>query len=245
MVMKIKFVIDKDYDAKMVIHMLRGKDWEYRAQKMGFDMIFVKTLHNASEKQLELILKDFQKFVEEDYFKILPYMEKTKEFYQNSWNEIMNEFSETVEELTYPWMYKEYVCVLTNYNAGISNWNGNKVARWWKENPYLQRRITAHEILLAHYFSIHRKYFSKSGLTDRQIWALAEISAFALTGLEDKLKKFWPWDASGYYTNHNYQHLVELQNKLKEPFLKRKNYKEYINKGIELVKEYSPSPLSS
>lgn len=108
--------------------------------------------------------------------------------------------------------------MITHFRPGLSNWNGNRVGRWWQENLYTQRRITAHEILLAHDLSIYRGHFSDSGLNDRQIWALAEIAALALTGLERKLRKFWPWDGRGYYTNHNYPQIVELQNGLKGPF---------------------------
>lgn len=100
-----------------------------------------------------------------------------------------------------------------------------------------KRRITAHEILLAHYFSIVRNNYKDSNLTDRQIWALAEISSFALTGLDEDIRKFWPWDTRGYYTDHNYPELVELQNALKEPFINRKSFDEYIEKGIFLVKK--------
>jgi lipid A disaccharide synthetase len=66
-------------------------------------------------------------------------------------------------------------------------------------------------------------------LTDGQVWALAEIAAFALTSLTDQVKEFWPWNTE-YYTNHNYPHIVELQNELRQPFVKRRDFDEYIKK---------------
>ena len=182
--------------------------------------------------------KKHSKQAKEAYAVLFPYIEKSRQLYQQSRDEIMEEFSNNVAALTYPWFYSEYQCVIGFLNRGISNWNSNKIIRWWQENSDAQRRITAHEVLLAHYFSIHRHKFPDSGLADKQIWALAEIAAFALTGLETGLAKFWPWDSSGYYTDHNYPQLVPLQNQLKEPFLKRKSFNQYIKAGIDLVKKY-------
>lgn len=233
--MKLEFVIDAKYDSKMIWHMLQGNDWKYRAERMGIRDSLGKKIHDSKESETA---EELENLVKKEYHRVLPFMEKTVQQYRLSWNEIIQDFSQIVEQLTYPWFYEEYVCVVTNFHPGISNWNGNLIGRWWKENPYLQRRITAHEILLAHYFSIHRKHFADSGLTDKQIWALAEIAAFALTGLENQLMKFWPWDKKGYYIDHNYPHIVELQERLREPFKNRKNFKEYIETGISFAKEY-------
>jgi len=233
--MKLKFVIDSEYDSKMIWQMLQGDDWKYRAEKMEIGVDLAEKFHKSKKTECAQELK---KLVQSKYNEVLPYMKKTLQQYQVSWDEIIEDFSKTVEELTYPWSYKEYKCIVTHFNPGISNWDRNIIGRWWKENSYLQRRMTAHEILLAHYFSIHRNHFHNSSLTDKQIWALAEIAALALTGLENKIKKFWPWDKSGYYTNHNYPRIVELQQKLHDPFKDRKNFKEYIETGINLVKQY-------
>jgi len=99
------------------------------------------------------------------------------------------------------------------------------------------RRTTAHELILSHYFEIYKRHYKAEGLKDGQVWALAEIASFALTSLTDDVKKFWPWDTE-HYTNHNYPHIVDMQNNLKQPFLKRENFDDYIKKGISLVKKY-------
>lgn len=233
--MKLKFIIDAQYDAKMIWCMLQMDDWKYRAGMMGIEEVLGEKIHNSLETEIE---EELNSLVKKEYDRTLPFIKQTSKQYQSSWDEIIEDFSQTIEQLTYPWLYKEYFCVITNFHPGISNWNGNLIGRWWKENSYLQRRITAHEIILAHYFSIHRKYFPQSGLNDQQIWALAEIAAFALTGLESEIKKFWPWDKSGCYTNHNYPNLIKLQEKLHKPFENRKNFGEYIEIGIDLVKLY-------
>ncbi|NQV11786.1 hypothetical protein HQ524_00330 [Candidatus Uhrbacteria bacterium] len=89
--------------------------------------------------------------------------------------------------------------------------------------------------LLHHYFVIVRTSFADAGLSDKQIWALAETAAFALTSLTPEAKNFWPWDKQGYYTNHNYPEIVELQKKLERPFVERKSFDEYVRAGIEVV----------
>jgi len=42
------------------------------------------------------------------------------------------------------------------------------------------RKLTAHELLISHLFTIFKKDFQKENLTNKQKWALAEISAFAI-----------------------------------------------------------------
>ncbi len=165
--------------------------------------------------------------------------------YQKTWDEINDAFSKSIEQVTgYKWAHKKYYCVVSPAHQGISNWDGSdRIIRWWKENPYAMRRITAHELILHHYFYIVKTYFVDAKLTDKQIWALAEIASFALTSLTPQIKKFWPWDTDGYYTNHNYQSIVPLQMKLKKPFLERESFDKYIQTGIELVKKYK-HPIS-
>lgn len=205
--MKVEFIIDKKYDFKM-------------AKAMGFP-------------------KKVRSYIEEQYKTSNKYLKLTKELYQKSWNEINNEFSRYIEKETgYKWFYPKYECVISVIHSGISNWgDAPKIVRGWKENPYFMRRITAHELILSHYFEIYKRNYKEEGLTDGQVWALAEISAFALTSLTKDVKKWWPWNTK-YYTNHNYPHIVDMQNKLKKVFLKSRNFNEYIEKGISLVKKY-------
>ncbi len=205
--MKLKFVIDKKLDKQITLG-------------MGFP-------------------KKILRYIEIQYKTSLKFFKITKKLYQKSWDEINKEFSDYIEKETgYKWFHKEYKCVITAMIPGMSNWgDSNRIARHWKENSYFMRRITAHELILSHYFHIYKKHYKKEGLKDGQVWALAEIAAWSLTSLTPKVKKWWPWNAE-YYTDHNYPHVVNLQNKLKPIFLKRKNFDEYIKKGIQLVRKY-------
>ncbi|MFC1625211.1 hypothetical protein ACFL15_02470 [Patescibacteria group bacterium] len=235
--MRIVFKIDPQYDFNMVVYMLRGKDWEYRAQKMGLDKGLVIKIHSCEGKELESAKKELEEVVLKAFSEFSYEISTSQIKYQESWNKIIEEFSSTVSDISVPWFYEEYIVNVTHFNRGLSNWGGNVVGRWWKEDVDKQRRITAHEVLLAHFFAIHENLYKDSGLSREQIWALSEIFAFALTGLEPRIYKFWPWDDKGYYTNHNYPHIVVLQNALKEPYLNRKDFDEYVRKGISLAKK--------
>lgn len=163
--------------------------------------------------------------------------------YQESWNEINDKFSRFVEKTTgYKWAYKNYKCIISIIEPGWANYGeSNKIMRWWKDNPYFMRRITAHELIEVHYFEIYNKNYKNEGLTEGQVWALAEIAAYTLTSLPKEAKKFWPWNTNymgSYYQTTGYPQLDELRRKLKQPFLKRKSFDDYIKKGMELIKEY-------
>lgn len=164
----------------------------------------------------------------------------TKDAYQASWDQISDAFFSYIEKETkYAWNHTQYECVISSVHAGISNWDGsNCIIRWWKEHPLLMRRITAHELIIHHYFVIIREEFHDKNLTDGQMWALAEIAAFALTSSQFAVSAFWPWDTSGYYSDHNYSQLVPLQEALRQPFLERENFIEYMREGVVLVKYY-------
>lgn len=182
--------------------------------------------------------RDLQ-YVDRQYKTSFKFLKLTRGLYQKSWDEINDEFSRYIEKITgYKWFYPKYECIISVIHTGISNWGiAPKIVRSWEENPYSMRRITAHELILSHYFEIYKRYYKEEGLKDGQVWALAEIAAFALTSLTPEAKKFWPWNTE-YYTNHNYPHIVKLQNQLKNAFLRRKNFDDYIKAGIKLIKKY-------
>lgn len=210
--MQLQFIVDKKYDIEMIGSMGMGKE--------AYQML------------------------EEEYRLNRKYVEQSKGLYQKSWDLISDDFSKYIEKRTgYKWFYDRYYCIVSVIHPGISNWGrSEEIVRWWKENPFLQRRITAHELVISHYFEIYKHHYRDAGLSDNQVWALAEIAAFALTGLDPDAKKFWPWDHNGYYYNHNYPQLVDLQKKMKPVYIKCINFDNYIKKGIRLVKNIDIKP---
>ncbi len=204
-------------------------------------------LHFVINKEIdESFVKDKKtlNFIDDQYKNSGKFLELTKDLYQKSWNQINNEFSDYVEKRTgYKWFYDDYECIISVIHKGISNWgSAPRIVRAWKENPYSMRRITAHELILSHYFEIYLRNYKDDKIKKEQIWALAEIAAFALTSLTSEVRNFWPWDIE-YYTNHNYPHIVGIQDQLKNTFLK-KSFDEYIKEGIKIIKNFpniSPS----
>ena len=162
----------------------------------------------------------------------------TLKSYQEVWDEINDRFSDYIENITgYKWFQDEYQCLLSIYFHGNTNWGrSNQISRCWWENPYYSRRITAHEMILSQYFFIYRNHYTNEGLTDGQVWALAEIAAFALTTLTEDIKDFWGWDTD--YNVCNYPQIVELQNDLKDVFLNMKSFDDYMKAGFALVRKY-------
>jgi len=186
-----------------------------------------------------IIEKSYSGLNKQRYKALFPYLEKTLKLYQKSWDEINKKFFKTVEKITsYPWKHKIYFCVLSPFHKGISSWGGNKIVRTWRENPYSMRKITAHELLISHIFTIFERDFQNEKLTNKQKWALAEISGWAITGLEKEMLKFWPWisEEEKYPLNHNYPELYELQRRLKPIYETKKNFKEFLKKGIKIIK---------
>ena len=192
------------------------------------------------DKKYDLEFLSDKKEAEKIYRKFGKYLNGARVAYQGSWDEINNEFSGVVEKITgYTWEYKTYFCVVSPIHKGMSNWSGNKIIRSGKENPYIMRKITAHELLISHIFTIFEKDFKKENLSDKQKWALAEISAFAITGLEKKMLKFWPWisEEEKYPLNHNYPELYRIQKVLRSKYEKKRNFKKFLEQAIKIIKK--------
>ena len=192
------------------------------------------------DKKYDLEMASNKKEAEERYKGITSYLKETKVLYQKSWDKINDEFFKCVEEITgYPWKHKIYFCVVSPFHTGISSWGGNKIIRGWRENPYTMRKITAHELIISHLFSIFEKDFKNENLSDKEKWALAEISAWAITGLEKKMLKFWPWisEKEKYPLNHNYPTLYQLQKLLRTKYEKKRTFKEFLKEAIRVIKE--------
>lgn len=217
----LKFILDKKYDTEMVYHMVKSgiyKNEKDASEKLGLSLELVKKLSKADKYQQ--IENELTKFADGKYECTEKYLISTIIQYQKSWDEIDAKFFNRLEKLSGSKIkYKKYYCVVSLFHDGVSNWNGNKIIRHWDRNPYTQRRITAHEIIIAHFFSVARSKYEK--IDENKIWKLAEVYAFALTGLDKEMMSFWPWDKTGNYTNHNYPELIKLQKSIGPKMLKK------------------------
>src|SRR3990167_8985137 len=155
---------------------------KYQSEEMEIDFSFALKISQA--KDYWEVKKDIEKVVKQRYKILLKYLKKSSISYQQSWDEINNHFFQRLASLTkFPIQHHLFYCVVSAFNPGISNWGGNKIVRRWNYNLFTQRRITAHEIIISHIFSLMKSRYPNK-LSDQQIWQLAEISAFIFTGLD-------------------------------------------------------------
>ncbi len=223
----LRFIKDQKYDTEMIVVMLKGRSeqgvLEY-AETMKISAEDSKKIANGDKLLAKTVAN-------KRYLEIGNKLDEVIGTYQRGWDEIDQKFFERLAELTrFPLAHKHYECVVSLFHPGISNWGGNKVVRIWDKDAREQRRITAHELIISHFFS--RMRTKNPGVSDQIIWKLAEVYAFAITGLDPIMKTFWPWNRSGAYTDHNYPNLVDLQKKLTPHY---SDINVFIEKGLALV----------
>jgi len=237
---QLKFIIDKNYDYEMIFNMLSEGEpagIENRAKGMKIDLALARKIKRLGKKQGKKIVRQL---VEQRYMQILSYLKKVRIWYQQSWDEINEAFFRHLEKKTgYKIKYKKYFCVVSAFHPGISSWGGNKIARIWAENPFTMRKITAHELIISHIFDVfHTSPEFRNKLVDQQIWKIAEITAWCLTGKEAAMIKFWPWVPQEllFPLKHNYPFLVPLQIELGKVYDSAGSFKEFLSKSIKLIK---------
>lgn len=224
----LSYIKDQRYDAEMIFVMLKGRSnqgiAEY-AETMGISAEDAKKIATGDESLAETI-------TDSRYNEVGDRLRGVIKAYQQGWDEIDKKFFERLAELTrFPLAHKHYECVVSLFHPGISNWGGNKVMRIWNKDFREQRRITAHELIISHFFSLmHAKH---SEVSDQNIWKLAEVYAFAVTGLDPVMKTLWLWDTSGTYTDHNYPELVKYQKELSEIAIT--DIDGFIERGLSLL----------
>ncbi len=212
---------------------------EQQATGMGVDAQLAKWISQRTWQRAEHRIK---RIIRKRHSALRQDLRYSCRQYQRSWDQINSKFFRTVEHITdQPWEYSRYICVVSAFHRGISNWNGNIIGRVWSEHPLTMRRFTAHELIITHIFSIFRnnpKYCGR--LPERGIWALAEICGWCMTGLEPALLSLWPWLTSfeRFSTHHNYQFLVPLQEKLKVLYLQKKSFHTFMSHAVILTSSY-------
>lgn len=213
MVPKLKFIVDSNYDWAMLQVMRHS------------------------------LTKQFRKLRSKDRFMIIhrrlaPTLRITASMYQSAWDEIGDYFFKRAEAIVkHPWKFNRYYCVVSMVHRGVSSWGGNKIVRSWTENPYAQRKITAHELLITYLWDYLGEH-AHCNLSSTQRWAFCEISAWAITGLDDKLvRKAWPWisDSERWPMEHNYPQLVAAQRRAKALYEKMTDFDAYSEKLITII----------
>lgn len=229
---KLKFIIDQEYDSRMIfaaLHNQSNSGLKYQAESMELNLELANLISKTTD--YDQVKQNIEEVVSQRYEDVLDKMKKAKAAYQKSWDKINRGFFKRLAQITdFPIQHKIFDCIISAFHIGISNWGGNKIVRRFNFDHDKQRRITAHEIVISHFFSFMRaKHPNK--LTDQQIWQLAEIFAFTVTGLDQVLTSFWPWDKSGSYTDHNYPEITDLQFKLTKIY-QEEGFEIFIEQGV-------------
>ncbi len=247
--MKVKYIKDIDYDSEILWIMLSSPDPagnKNRATSMGLEMNTYEKIAKAEDYK---DIKDFiLKLVEEKYKENSITISKAPALYQKAWNKINDKFSDNIEKITNTkWHHDTFFVVLSPFHIGVSNTGGDKVIRSIFEDPEDQKRITAHEILMSHIWNIMFDSFGDKAKQDSYMhyWGLNEIATTAVLGLESEMNDLWTQNYKGY-DNYlgNYPQLKKLQNKMKDVYLAKNSFTDFLNEGISIIEsEYKEIPL--
>lgn len=230
--MQLIFKLDKSYDYKMLLEFMPKGGIKNK-------QTFIELLRiNPSEiDNIKLNTDDTVKIlVNNKYKKISPFIKNSISDYQKSWNKINDAFFKLVESKTKtPWKYKKYYCVVSAYHEGISSWGGNIIARRWSINADTQRKVTAHELVLSHFWTMLDKNDISKKWSDDKKWQYSEIFSWCLLGLDKDFYKFWPWllNRDLFPENHNYPELINLQKELKKLYSKSDNFADFFERVIK------------
>lgn len=234
--MRAIFTTDKVYDAKAmwwILHIDDPAGIENRAKSMRISKRELDYIR--SKKQFGIKDKFFNDLINNRYKKETDTIKKAVISYQSAWNEINDYFFREIEKITgTKWKYQKYFVILSPFNVGISSQRRNKIIRSCFEDPYKQRRITAHELLMTHIWNIFDKKFKNTKTTENSLWALNEIATVSILSLESSLNKIWGNNYEKYLKN--YPQLNALKMELKQVYLTKINFFEYLKRGIEIIK---------
>ena len=243
--MKVTFVKDMDYDAYMIWIMLSSPDPagnENRAKSMGINKDdFLKISKVVDYRDIEDFVLDLAK---KKYEKHESEINRALEEYQKSWDKINDAFSSGIERITeHKWYHDKFKVVVSPFHPGVSNNGGDTVVRYAFENPDEQRRVTAHEILMSHIWSIMFDRYGEEAKENEYMhyWGLNEITTTAVLGLELGLNTLWTKKYQGYdqYLS-NYPQLKQAQQIFKKMYLEKEGFLEFLDGGIEWIdKKYN------
>ncbi len=237
--MKLTYKIDKKYDEAMIYEFLPpgGKNNKQGlADLLRLDSDDLSKL--LKDKKLDLN-KIIAYCVHDKYHQLLPYLKNSAADYQKSWDKINKAFFKMVASKTgQAWKYQEYFCVISAYHEGISSWGGNIIARRWSINADTQRKVTAHELVLSHFWTMLDNHDISKHWSEEQKWQYSEILSWCLLGLDPDFYKFWPWALKSHLfpINHQYHDLLPLQNKLKNLYLKSSDFPSFFEAALRLKK---------
>jgi hypothetical protein len=242
--MRTIFVKDPDYDGFVIWLMLHRDDpsgAKHRSKKMGIDEQTLKQIYGTKTyNEVKTLIK---KLVQKRYVKESARINEAIRKYQTEWDKINDNFYQEVERVTNKdWQFPKYKVVVSPFHPGVSNRGNNVVIRSAFEDPSQQKRITAHEILMIHVWSIlDTRYPEAKKDPLKHFWGLNEITTVAILGLEPKLNRLWTKKAQGYDQYlANYPQLKLPQMSLKKTYLAKKDFGSYLQEAISVINKKYP-----
>lgn len=242
-VFDLQFIIDKEFDRSHIYGMLHHDDpagLASRSASMGIARKTAERIHGA--KDASEVKGVIAKLVDERYLKSAVILGRAQREYVDLWQPIISTFSVTVTSVTeHDWVHPKYVCVVSVFHPGISDWSGSKIAARYDLPGKLKLRIVAHEIVLSHVFQLVRARYVREALDDRRLWAFAEISAVFILN-EPALASIWPEQpAPGkYFGRSNYPQLASLEKELLPLYSGRRGFVDYIDQSVPVLQRFQP-----
>jgi hypothetical protein len=238
----LKFILDENYSVHTALYLLieKNKGKDYGDVRLDSDKL--NNIRLLLEKGMKVEAADV---IKREYYEkgMQCLLKETLPLYQRSWDKINNKFFRMVSGITgYAWNHEEYYCALSPFVRGVSTWDGgDTIVRTCADNSYIMRKITAHELILAHVFNILNTVHKEENPSETQKWGISECSAFIITGLDDFADEFWPWlsKEKRYVVQHNYPELQEFQGKMKAEYEKKHNFNDALKWATVEAKKYS------
>lgn len=237
--MNLIFKLDLRYDEEMLFNFMPKSGKKDKKSLVNLLRIDTDELDDVLKNKNISLTELIHILVQNKYKKLLPFLKNSVSDYQKSWDKINNSFSKLVEVKTgHNWKYKKYYCVVSAYHEGISSWGNNIIARRWSINADTQRKVTAHELVLSHFWTMLEDNKISKNWSDDKKWQYSEIFTWCLLGLDKDFYKFWPWLLKEHLfpINHEYPDIIQLQKKLKKLYFKYKNFPDFFEKAINLDK---------
>lgn len=160
-------------------------------------------------------------------------IERKKEELEKAWRKGENDFFKILSEIIQKPIYKaSYVCYLSTI-CGCPFYEKENWFMVSLSKLNIQVYIVAHEFMHLQFIYWYKKYCLDNGLTNKQFWHIQEAITFLLN--EPEFSNIIKFDDPGYPIHKN------LRKQLKEIWQKDKNFQNFLNKAIEIVKKEFPN----
>ncbi len=252
---RINFYIDYDEDLENILFRLTSVDpagIDYRVKKKGLDKQVVESI--LAEEDFGKQEKILDEYLREVYKDIRADLERVELAYEKIWQDKEDDFFKLATEIMgdLPWDYSSYYFLISAFYS-MASWGGtNKLAAWYKREPRKHYYMNGYELVLSHFFETIDRLYDKRPVSDWHIWALAEITAHILIFKEEKMiSALWPQmnalqetAIEDDFSESSYPHLASHAKKVWQIYQNRKDYKGYVNQGIDYIQEVSKGSLN-